>query len=248
MTVESGVHVVDLSTEILKHTSRSLGVKVQDLLFASLLEALSLNFSSELAKSRRKNIGIYAPADLRAESVVNTDATIGQILGCITVREQVGPGMSFSELVRNVASQTSSVKKRKAHRDHSFHMNVMSRIWDLFPDRLNRVAGPYLIPLSGYISNVNLTDFLAEELVNGTIRNYFRYSGTGLLSPMMLGITTLGPVFNLTTTHHRDVFTHEDITRIVSHVQMRLAGHVELSGCRKEVPARSSARKPVGVI
>ncbi len=227
LAAESAIHSNGLSTAILKQTTQRLGVKVQDLLFASLLEALSLNFAEQLRTSSRKTIGVYAPADLRRDSTLNTDTAIGQLLGCINVREFMGEQRTFRDLAKSISIRTTRLKESKTYREHSLHMDVMSRIWDRLPKRANRVAGPYLIPLSGYISNVNLTDFLAEEITSGLIQNYFRFSGTGILTPMMFGMTTLGKTFNLTSTHHLNVFSSRDMARIMAQIQMRLSGDID---------------------
>lgn len=122
-------------------------------------------------------------------------------------------------------------------------MDLMSRIWDTFPRIANRTVGPFLIPLSGFISNVNLTDFLAEEIACGQVRNYFRFSGTGILTPMMLGITTIGETFNLTTTSQRNVFSREEVSRIVAHIQWRLSG--ELDDLASQERFHQHSAKPV---
>lgn len=224
---ECAIHSHGLSTAILKQTTQRLGVKVQDLLFASLIEALSLNFTDQLRASRRKRIGVYAPADLRRESKLNTDTALGQLLGCINVREFMGKQRPFRDLVKSVSVRTNRLKESKTYREHSLQMDIMSRIWDCLPRRANRVAGPYLIPLSGYISNVNLTEFLEEEIASGLVQNYFRFSGTGILTPMMFGMTTMGKTFNLTSTHHLNVFSSQDIARVMAQIQLRLSGDID---------------------
>jgi|GEM_PF-452570 len=233
LSIGAGIHSHSFSTATLKQTSGDLNVKVQDLLFAAVLEALWLHFFDDLKTTRRKSLGVYTPADLRRESVLNVDSTLGQILGCITVRATPHEGIRFRELVETVHKQTRRIKETKSYRNHASHMSFMSRVWDCLPRWANRVVGPYLIPLTGFISNVDLSEFLTHELANGQIQNYFRFSGTGILTPMMLGITTLGQTLNITTTHHQQIFSGSDLSRIAAHVKWRLSGEVDAVATRQ---------------
>ncbi len=238
LAIECGVRSLEFSTSLLKETAHRLGVTVQAVVAAAFLEALHLNFADLIHSSLRKSLAVYSPADLRRESNVDVDRAVSQILGCLTSRVEIPPGTSFQTIVNAVAQQAKRDRSSGHHREHSAHMDFMSRIWDMLPRGLNRVAGPSLIPLAGFISNVNLTEFLSEELRDGLIQDYLRFSGTGILSPMMLGITTVGGQVNLTTTHHGDVFSEEEVRRIVSHVAWRLSGEVDLIASQAEFLSR----------
>jgi len=236
--IEAGIHSLAFPVSLLKQTSGRLGVTVHALLAAALLEALHLHFADELLSSSRKSLAVYTPADLRRESKVETGNAVGQILGCITTRVAIPEGTAFRTIAEQVARQMQTTRSQGRDREHSAHMDVMSRIWDCLPRFLNRVAGPCLLPMAGFISNVNLSEFLAEEIATGEVQDYLRFTGTGILSPMMLGMTTVGSTVNLTTTHHTDVFSNEEIARIVGHVEWRLSGELDSDGARHEFLAR----------
>ncbi len=226
-TIFSSVHATSLSTALVKQTARSCGGTVQDLLFAALFEGLGLLFQDRLDSSRRKTLAIRAMVDLRRESSVNVDHALAQILGCMTVRLRVGPGARFDDIVSRVAQQTRVSKERKSYRVYSAQLETMSRLWDYAPEWLNRSFSPRAFPAVGMISNTNLSDFLADEVAAARIGNYFRLTGTGPLSPMMMSVTTVGPVLNITTTHHGNKFSQSEIQWLGSHVQSRLTGLVD---------------------
>jgi len=71
---------------------------------------------------------------------------------------------------------------------------------------------------------MNLTDFLSAEFAAGQIQNYFRATGTGPLSPMMLSVTSVGPVMNVATTHHANKFSQSELLALGEHIQARMTG------------------------
>ncbi len=56
--------------------------------------------------------------------------------------------------------------------------------------------------------------------------DYHRFTGTGIITPMMAGLTTTGPHANLTSTRHTDVFTEDEHRLLMRHIEHRLAGRL----------------------
>ncbi len=237
-TMEPGVPDVSLAVATLKENARRIGGTVHTLIGAALTEALALNFADEIARTRRKAISLYTPVDLRREAGVPLERAVGQILGSQVTRATVPEGASFAKLAGEIARQTQRQRERGQYREQSSHMDLIAWFWDRFPRSWNRVASPFLMPLAGFISNVNLSDFLAEEIAAGLVQDYRRFTGTGIQTPMMLAITTVGPRANLTTTHHGNTFTREEMNRIVAHVAWRLSGDIEAKATRADYLAR----------
>lgn len=215
------------STEVLIAVSRNLKSSVHALVSGAVLEALGLHFYFQIQAGRRKDISIYAPVDLRQAAGGHLDNAMGQLLSAMTSHAAVHNGGAFRKLVSEVQKQQTVAKLTANQCAHTSHMSFMARLWDFLPSSINEIAGPALVPQAGFVSNVNLTDFLEEEIREGLVINYSRFSGTGLMTPMMLGITTTGSTYQLTSTHHSDVFNSADIRRILSHVQWRLDGNIE---------------------
>ena len=250
-TIQSTISSTQLPTDRVKETARSMRATVHTLVLAALLEGFQCLFAEKLRGSRRDTLSIYSPADLRREAGGRVDTALGQILGSFTTRLSIVEGTPFSRIVAAVAAQQTQSRECRRHREHSAHMNVMSRIWDCVPRIANRTVGPYLLPQTGFVSNVNLAGFLAEEVASGSVRNYFRFTGTGILSPMMLGVTTLESNLNITTTHHTNIFTRSDVDGLIAHIRWRLeSGGEDVS--REELDSQivlsiANGRRPVAL-
>jgi len=238
-SITSAIQCTDLSTFRLKKSAQQWGGTVGDLLFAAVLEALHFHFWEEQEHARRHSLAVYAPVDLRPEAPVDVGHALGQILGCMTVRARLDRPLLFGSLFAQVTAQTRRAKQRRSYRAHAAHMDLMARCWDLLPRRINRWLGPGSCPLAAFISNVNLTGFLAQEMAAGQVLEYHRVTGTGLMVPMMFGITTLGPSVSVTTTHRSNVFYPADMARISAHVLRRLKGELPDAASRADFEAFS---------
>ncbi|HCP12194.1 MAG TPA: hypothetical protein DIT89_07650, partial [Planctomycetaceae bacterium] len=169
-------------------------------------------------------IGLYTPVDLRHETIPPVPEASGQILGGYTLRPRRRRGQSFADFVRQMAAETQQIKRSGVYRFYERHLEFMSNIWDCLPRWGNRVAGPGLVPVSALVSNVNLNTFLCDELASGQLQRYSRYTGTGIMTSMMLGLTTCGNTLEVSSTHHSVLFSQEQAAAIRQRVRYRLLG------------------------
>jgi len=154
------------------------------------------------------------------------------------------PGSRFSDLVQDISRQTRAIKASREYLAHSTHMSHMARLWDMCPQRYNRVIGPHLFPVMSLISNVNLSEFLAREITAGFVIDYHRFTGTGILTPMMAGLTTVGSNVNLTSTRHTNVFSADEHAWLMHHVERRLLGSLPEVATKATVHASVSPQLP----
>jgi len=220
------VLVPDTDSELLplsdvRLTSRDFGVTVHDLLLSATHEAIE---ETVCRSGFRRRIGLYTPVDLRHETIPPVPEASGQILGGYTLRPRRRRGQSFADFVRQMAAETQQIKRSGVYRFYERHLEFMSNIWDCLPRWGNRVAGPGLVPVSALVSNVNLNTFLCDELASGQLQRYSRYTGTGIMTSMMLGLTTCGNTLEVSSTHHSVLFSQEQAAAIRQRVRYRLLG------------------------
>lgn len=200
--------------------ARRQKVKLQDVLLAATHEAMQ---QISVPHGLRNRIGLYTPVDLRREAVPPVPEACGQILGGYTLRFQCRK-TPFAELVQQFAAETQRIKQSGYHRLYERHVNFMSFIWDRLPNWGNEVAGPFLAPITAALSNLNSNEFMTEELQCGQLLNYSRFTGTGIMTSLMLGMTTCGNSLNLSTTHHSMLYSEAEMTEVRRHIQSRLLG------------------------
>jgi len=206
---------------LLKETAHRYQATIQELFIASLLDAFA-----ELLPERQNRLrfGIYTPVDLRTETEPPVPEAFGQILGGYTLRQRRPRSASFTQLVKTVAAESAVLKRQRDYRLYEQHLRFAAHIWDRLPDAANRLTGPFLAPVAALASNVNLARFLADEISCGQILGYQRFTGTGIMTSMMAGLTTLGDSFSLTTTTRDDLYSPAEMTSLRGHLQQRLIG------------------------
>jgi hypothetical protein len=224
--ISGALHGRHLPLAAIRGTARREGVTIQDAVFAAMVEGLRLLFDEDMESQKRSTLALYAAADIRREAGVDLDNVLGQFLGAITVRIKGPAGRPFSEIAADVTRQSRAIKSSREHLAHASHLQTMARLWDLCPMSINRSVGPRLFPVMSLISNVNLTDFFAREIAAGFVVDYHRFTGTGILTPMMTGFTTVGSHVNLTTTRHAEIFSADQQHRLMRHVERRLTGQL----------------------
>lgn len=220
----TGIEQDSLSVACVLEAARSLGVTVQDLLLGAMHESLSV---MSLVTGRRQRIGLYTPVDLRQETVPPVPEASGQVLGGYTLRLPRFGGGSFADLVQRLSRESREIKRSGHYRLYERHLSFMTWVWDRLPRRANQLAGPFLAPVAALASNVNLNSFFDNELRCGQLLDYSRYTGTGIMTSMMVGLTTCGAGCRISTTHHSTLFSESEMRELRRRVCRRLAGEFQ---------------------
>ncbi|MFO0061536.1 MAG: hypothetical protein ACK57O_11730, partial [Planctomyces sp.] len=64
-------------------------------------------------------------------------------------------------------------------------------------------------------------------LQSGQLLDYSRYTGTGIMTSMMVGLTTCGANCRISTTHHSTLFAESEIRELRRRVCCRLLGEFQ---------------------
>ena len=222
--IHSGIHETSARLALLRGFSRVFGATVGELVLTALFEALTLMMGHR--SGTKVPLALCLPVDLRSPGDESTGVYLGQMLGSLTIQDTGFVGEGFASRVGRIAVKARALKQSGRATGHSAQMRVMSRLWDLAPDWVNRRTGPALIPLAGCLSNVNFTEFMTPDVQSGLLRSYHRFSGTGPLVPLMISLTTLPSTVSLTTSHHSDVFTDGQVRRLMNHIRLRIQGEL----------------------
>jgi hypothetical protein len=217
---------VAVKLDAVKNTAKTLGVRIQTLFLAAIFEALGIVLREELqAGLWRRTVSIHTPVDMRSEVSDLPVDTLGQFLGSVASRLALHDRIQFADIVRAVAMQMDAQRIRRNAVDILSKMETMARVWDAVPRSWNRRLSPALFSAMAVGTNVNLNSFFHEEISSGQIVSYLRFTGTGILVPMMIGLTTLGDQIFLTLTCHENSFSTGELDLLLDHVAFRLSGH-----------------------
>lgn len=195
------------------------GVTLQDVVFAALLEALARHFPlGEKRRGWRRRLAVATAVDLRRYASVGLENTVGQFLGSYAVVHDVPPGRPFRGLVADVAAQSEYAKRRRLFFSHVWTFALMDRLWPALSAGLKRRHSKWIFPLSGAISNMNLSPLFGRL----GVPFYLRAASTGPIIPLLIDITTVDETFSLTAIFRRSAFTEDQACGIAGHVRSRL--------------------------
>lgn len=227
--VAFGVYGRDLPTSALLSFAHRHGATVQDAVFAAMLEGFGRLFP-EAARphKKRKHLAVATVIDLRRHAGEKLDDCLGQFLGSYSVKHPVPERTPFSRLIEDLRAQTKRIKHRRTYFTHALTFPLMSLIWPMLPMGWKTRFARNLFPLTGAVSNMDLSDRFARA----GVRDYLRAASTGPIMPMLLDITTVGEVFNLTAIYRAGSYSPEQMDSFMGHVRKRLTG--EIAGELKE--------------
>jgi hypothetical protein len=186
--------------ESLRSTARRRGIKVGDILLATLAQASHRHVPLQLRPSRR-DLAIGNIVDLRSYAGRDMSETFGLFLGFNHVVCSRNSLNDFPRLIRSVSLQTGA-QRREGMAQSSLAWMIAALVAQRFvkPKDLYRFYRKE-IPLAGGLSNVNLTGSWAQRLQPSPLLDYLRISPTGPMVPLVLSVTTLGSCMSLALTY-----------------------------------------------
>lgn len=184
----------------LRAASHERGVKVHDVLVAALAEACSEHVPTQFRK-RRRDLAVGSIIDLRPLSRQDLDGVFGLYLGFTGIIVHENDLRTWPTLLKSVAQQNR----------HHKHIGIpqSSLAWMLAARLIGKYVPPEKLwhfyrkemPLTGGLSNVNLTNSWAASYAPSLIRDYIRVSPTGPIAPLAVATTTFDGRFSIGVTY-----------------------------------------------
>ncbi len=205
----------------LKHASRKHAVTIGDIFMASAAEAIAKHGPNRPTR-RRPDLALGTIVDLRARNQKVSTRVFGLYLGFMISAFPHDDLYDFDHLLHR--SKNLRLIQNKHRSAEASQLRIALGL--LFSRALNQ---PKLIefyrkrfPLSGGLSNVNLTQDWPGILGPKYIRAYHRISPTGPLMPIVLTPTTLGDKLSLCCTYRVALASKERVSQLIEAFTNRL--------------------------
>ena len=178
-------------------TAKAWGVTVNDLFLAALLLALAPLAAKRSAAHHRKELAVASIVNLRREFEASAGETFGQFLTSLRVSHAVPPGISLSQLTREMHGQTALIKQHKLYLQTLLALGWVAAAWRfLGPDRRQCFLAKHY-PIWAGISTLNVDSLWSAPRAGAPPPEYLRAVPTGPLAPLVVAATTLGGVLQL---------------------------------------------------
>ena len=202
----------------LRRAARSLGVTLNDLFMALLLQGVAPLALDREKESRRRKISIGCIVNLRRELSIESARTFGLFLGSFVVTHEVPRAIPLEDLARQVHAQTQHIKETRQFLGHPLELRLGRLFSSFFSTERRRKLYPKHYPLWGGITNMNLNP-IWENRSGLPVTSYFRAVSTGPVTPLVLAATTIGQGLNIGVTYRPAVFTAAEIAGIAESFQ-----------------------------
>ncbi|HEV7301860.1 MAG TPA: hypothetical protein VGN72_21165 [Tepidisphaeraceae bacterium] len=184
----------------LRAAGSAAGVKVHDIIVAALAEACAQHVPTQFRK-RRRDLAVGSIIDLRPLSRTDLTDVFGLYLGFTGIIVHEGDLAYWPRLLKSVATQNRHHKNLGIPQTSLAWMLAARLIGQFVPrERLWHFYRKEM-PLSGGLSNMNLSKSWATAYAPNLIRDYIRVSPTGPLAPLAVATTTFAGTFRAGVTY-----------------------------------------------
>jgi hypothetical protein len=193
--------------------AKSFNVTLNDLFLALLMQAVSPLSPDRAGTGRRRSLSLGCIVNTRRDLGVDGKRTFGLFLGSFVVHHEVPARIGLADLARDIGRQTLAIKQRRLYLGSVLELTFGRLMVALFSEQRRRNLYQKHYPLWGGLTNMNL-NALWPQPENTRPVDYFRAVSTGPATPLVVSVTTIGPVANIGLTYRSTVFGAPEIERV----------------------------------
>jgi len=195
------------------HAAKSLSVTLNDLFLALLMKAFAFLTPDRTRETRRRGLALGCIVNLRKDLGIKDRQAFGLFLGSFVIHHDVPRGMNLGDLARDIRRQTFAIKRRRLYLGSPIQWAFAWLVTPLFSAERRRELYRKHYPLWGGLTNMDLNHCWPQP-PDARAVDYCRAVSTGPVTPLVLSITTIGPVANIGLTYRPTVFSALEIERI----------------------------------
>jgi hypothetical protein len=193
--------------------AKSLNVTFNDLFLALMMKAVSVLAPDHRRVGRRRNLALGCIVNIRKDLGLDERQVFGLFLGSFAVYHAAPAGINLAGLARDIGRQTLELKRRRLYLGAPLELSFGRLMMFLFSGRRRRELYQKHYPLWGGLTSMNL-NALWPQPEGARPVDYFRAVSTGPATPLVVSITTVGEVANISLTYRSTVFAAPEIERI----------------------------------
>ena len=178
--------------------SKSWGVTLNDLLLASLMQALSPVAQERRGEPRRTELAVASIMNIRQDFKPGGPEVLSPCLAAFRVGHTVPDGIGLRQLAHDVHAITARIKREHRYLQSIVGLGLSALIWPfLTPSRRHRFY-PKHYPVWAGVTTLNINPIWSRAGGTRTEQlDYLRAVPTGPLCPMVLAATTTHDVMHI---------------------------------------------------
>ncbi len=213
-------------------TSKAWGVTLNELLMASLMQALSPLAAQRRSEHRRNELAIASILSMRPDFGPDALDALSPLLAAFRVAHEVPEGIGLRELALDVHDEAARVRRSHLYLQSIIALGVSALMWPWLSAARRHGLYAKHFPAWAGITSLNLNPIWVRTGCAGTARlDYLRAVPTGPLCPLVLAVTIAHDVLHIGIAYRTAAFSRADVDQVIA-VFMH---------CIADLPAASSA-------
>jgi hypothetical protein len=199
-------------TRALVGAGKAWGVTVNDLLMATLLQALSPLAIERRRARRRTELAVASIVNIRQDFDARAGSALSPFLAAFRVGHPVPEGIGLKQLVQDVHAATARIKRGHLYLQSILALGVSALLWPfLSPQRRHRFYPKYYPAWAG-VTALNVNPIWDRVGVAETAAlDYMRAVPTGPLCPLVFAVTTVRDVFHVGVSFRTAAFSRDTV-------------------------------------
>lgn len=179
-------------------TGKAWRVTLNDLLMASLLQALAPLAPERRAASRRREVAVASIVNIRGDFRAGAANAFAPFLAAFRVGHEVPEGVSLEQLAKDVHATTARVKRGHRYLESILALGLSALVWRLLDARRRHGFYAKHHPAAAGITTLNVSALWREAGAAATAGlDYIRAVPTGPLCPMVFAVTTVADALHV---------------------------------------------------
>jgi hypothetical protein len=200
------------------------GVTLNDLLLASLLQALAPLAPERSRARRRRELAVASIVNIRHDLPPDAVDALGPFLASFQVAHPVPPEIGLRELAQDVHAMSGRIRRQRLYLQFTVALGVASLMWPLLSPARRLRFFPKYHPVWGGVSMLNVNTLWGRAASGGAPpAEYSRAISTGPACPLVLAVTAAQDVIQVGISFRTAVFSRA----MVDGVKVAFGGAIE---------------------
>lgn len=197
--------------------SKSWGVTLNDLLLASLMQALSPVAADRRSEPRRTELAVASIMNIRQDFGPGMQAALSPSLAAFRVGHPVPEGIGMRQLAQDVSTVAARIKREHRYLQSIIGLGLSALIWPWLTTSRRHQFYPKHYPVWAGVTAFNINAVWSRASGGSTEHlDYLRAVPTGPLCPMVLAATTTHDVLHIGIAFRTAAFSRSAVERIAA--------------------------------
>ena len=197
--------------------SKSWGVTLNDLLLASLMQALSPVATDRRREPRRTELAVASIMNIRQDFRPGTQEALSPSLAAFRVGHPVPEGIGMRQLAQDVHTVAARIKREHRYLQSIVGLGLSALIWPWLTTSRRHQFYPKHYPVWAGVTALNINAVWSRASGASTEHlDYLRAVPTGPLCPMVLAATTTHDVLHIGIAFRTAAFSRSTVERIAA--------------------------------